>query len=656
MKKNFVLLILFLSFGVCAPVFAVPANPNPIKLSQPNGTEITLKLKGDEFYNWFEDNDGYTVIKDTQTKFWSYAKKNDFGELEPSNNFVGKVSPVNVGIKKSLKDETKLFKAKQRRKDFDLSVKKSLSLLQSGLTKSDTSLETDSQIRQSSSTTGTKTNFVLLIQFRNLKFSDNPPFTSSTDEQVRQGFYDLFNKTGYTADGAVGSVKDYFKEASYGQLEYNSVISPIITIDVNYEYFGDSTSSYTFQRTAQMIKDALAELNRKYPNYFRQNVWKDTSVTSPQGFTVIHAGGGAESGNGNFIWSHAWYLSYGTGSSATYENITFNRYHIEPAGRGYYGSSGLTRIGVICHESLHFFGLPDLYDMTYRSSGLGNFCIMATGEWNGTDGKMPAHPSVWCKYKLGWITPQSATEGINYIGQSSTEKEAFYKFTSSNFDSREYFLMENRQSVGFDKGLPGTKRGLLIYHVDERVSDNDDYTHYLVDVEEADGTAVWTNDHLARGINNGLDSDYYRNDTVTVFNDNCVSSPNSKSYTYQSSGIKISGISASSSIMSFIYGKDIIEIEGLSKVVCYPNPARNGYVYITNLPTSPRDFSLEIFTMTANIVKSFSADDTELNGDGVRRLKWDCRNDDGQHVAPGIYLVLIKNDSKKKIVKVAVIR
>lgn len=653
MKKYFILLsFLFLSFGVYDRLFAVMANPNPIHLEQPDGTEVTLRLNGDEFYGWFEDMDGYTVIKDTQTKYWSYAEKDDFGNLKPSKIFVGKMSPLKAGIKKSLQDENKLFKAQQRRKDFDSDIQKTLSLRQrtsSRNVENGSDFDLSSAANKSSSAIGKKNNFVLLVQFADLKFSDNPPFISSSDADIIKGFDELFNKTGYTKDGAVGSVKDYFNEVSYGQLEYNSVISPIVTINESYTYYAYNKGDYTSStRVREMIKTALTKLHDA--GYDFSSIW---SGDTPEGFTVIHAGGGAESGNWDFIWSHKWKLS----STVTYDGIKFSDYHISPAGRGYYGSDGLIRIGVICHESLHFFGLPDLYDTSiYKTYGLGDFCIMASGEWNGDDGKRPAHPCVWAKDFLGWIDFQTATEGTNTIGESATQKDAFYKFTSSNFDAREYFLMENRQSVGFDKDLPGPKRGLLIYHIDERMSDNSDYTHYKVDIEEADGTAVWTNDHLATRANTGRQSDYYRNDTVTMFNDNCVSSPNSKSYTYQSSGIKISGISASSSLMTFVYGKDVIEIDGLSKVVCYPNPARNGYVYITNLPTNTQDFSLEIFTMTSKLVKAFSASDTELNSDGIRQLKWDCKNDTGQSVAPGVYFVLIKNNSEKKIFKVAVIR
>ena len=54
----------------------------------------------------------------------------------------------------------------------------------------------------------------------------------------------------------------------------------------------------------------------------------------------------------------------------------------------------------------------------------------------------------------------------------------------------EYFLVENRQLVGWDAGLPAC--GVIVYHVDEGVTfsnkANADESHRLVDVVEADGS------------------------------------------------------------------------------------------------------------------------------------------------------------------------
>ena len=643
MKKILIITLSFLFFNSIS--FAAIANPEIMKEKQPDGTDINIKLCGDEFYSWYEDSDGYTIIKDTQTKAWSYAQKNSFGDLEPSKKIVGKAKPSNYNMSKSLKDDNKVFRAKQNRAQFNNTLQKSLSSFASS---EKSSLSSQYQMEPA---IGTKTNFVLLIQFKDLKFSDNPPFISSSESTIMNGFYDLFNKTKYTKDGAVGSVKDYFYEVSYGKMEYKSVISPIITVNESYlEYAWNQGESLALSKVKEMIRNALKQLDEQ--GYDFKKIWPNSN--KPEGFSVIHAGGGAESGNKNFIWSHKSSID-----PITLDGITFSDYHTEPAGRGRNGNEGLIRIGVVCHESLHFFGLPDLYDTTYLTGGLGKFCIMASGEWNGSSGNRPAHPSAWCKYKLGLIDCQKAVDGINSIGESAKDDSAFYIFKPSGFDIREYFLMENRQSVGFDKDLPGSKRGLLIYHIDERQDGNNIIfnDNYLVALEEASSnTSDWRYFPLIRKVTSGSDSDYFRNSTISYFGDNCVSSPNSRSYGGLPSGIKISEISSSSSLMTFMYGRDIVIIDDLSDIVCYPNPARQGIVNIINLPTNIRDFSVEIFTLTAKLVKSFSSDDTEYTNDGFRKLKWNCKNESGEDVAPGVYLVLIKNNSKKKVFKVAIIR
>src|SRR4030066_142534 len=81
-----------------------------------------------------------------------------------------------------------------------------------------------------------------------------------------------------------------------------------------------------------------------------------------------------------------------------------------------------------------------------------------------------------------------------------------------DFPSTQYFLVENRQGVGFDAALPGSQRGVLIWHIDETQPDNDDQTHYKVDLEEASGTQ-----HLEQNLNAGEDSDYFRTGNATVF-------------------------------------------------------------------------------------------------------------------------------------------
>ena len=92
----------------------------------------------------------------------------------------------------------------------------------------------------------------------------------------------------------------------------------------------------------------------------------------------------------------------------------------------------------------------------------------------------------------------------------------------------------------------------------------------------------------------------------------------------------------------------------LSQVICYPNPARDGYLYIARLPDNLYNFSAEIFTMTSKLVKSFSANDVIVSSEN--KIKWDLKNENGENVAPGVYLLLIKNCGQKKVFKIAIIR
>ena len=43
-------------------VLAVPANPQPREVKQPDGTTVLLVAQGDERQHWFTDGDGYTVL------------------------------------------------------------------------------------------------------------------------------------------------------------------------------------------------------------------------------------------------------------------------------------------------------------------------------------------------------------------------------------------------------------------------------------------------------------------------------------------------------------------------------------------------------------------------------------------------------------------
>jgi hypothetical protein len=200
--------------------------------------------------------------------------------------------------------------------------------------------------------------------------------------------------------------------------------------------------------------------------------------------------------------------------------VKVNPYHTEAALYGISGTS-ITRIGVICHETGHFFGLPDLYDTDNSSDGIGSWCMMANS-WGFSGGQTnPPHFSAWCKILLGWTSPYEPIDAANYF---LSEAEVFphaAKITRG-FPPGEYLLVENRQPVGLDRDIP--QGGLAIWHIDENVGSTNNTqegfpgqpgwpgngNHYKVALLQADGNYDLERTGHANANGRGDGGDLYR--------------------------------------------------------------------------------------------------------------------------------------------------
>ncbi len=486
--------------------FAVSAHPGLGTVRQPDGTEVRIRLHGDKWSHWHEDEAGYTVVREEASKAWVYADLDASGEITPTSLHVGKADPSRT-LKKGMRSKSRLSKAGKAR---------------------EMTRQQEQEQPMKTSTRGTLRNLVVLVQFPNLKF-----------RYGKSAFENLYNQTGYSTSGAYGSVKDYYREVSYGQLNLESIVVGPVTVSRNYAYYGENASDS--QAVKDMVAEALSLVDQQGFDFSQCDMDGDGQI---DGLDIIHAGYGAEfSGNsGDYIWSHKWQLR----SAVTYDGVRISNYHTEAEIHGwesYPSGNTITHIGVICHETGHFLGLPDLYDTDNSSAGAGDFCIMAGGSWNG-EGIRPAHMSAWCKARLGWVTPTVISATGDYTLPQVENNRTIYKLRGNFTSASEYFLIENRQGYGFDADLPGSTRGMLIWHVDDAKSSNSNENHYWVDLEEASGTQ-----HLQANTSSGDDADYWRSSTRTSFS--ASSTPNSSSYSGEALGISISSISASGSTMTF---------------------------------------------------------------------------------------------------------
>jgi M6 family metalloprotease-like protein len=421
---------MFVTFFCVSALFSVTAYPYLIEFIQPDGTTLEIYLKGDEKIKWAETADGYSLVYN-QNGFLEYAKLNESGELIPSG----------------LKAENILFR-NQIDVDFLSGISKHLFYSESQII----TMKQIWQIREKEKsrafpTTGNRKLVCLLIGFQDLAFT-----------KTQSEFHYLFNQVGYSAEGATGSVKDYYLENSYNQFQLTVDVFGPYTASNNMSYYGANDTYGYDLRPDELVSEAinLADNEVNYAEYDNDNDgWVD-------GLYVIYAGYGEEAGGGvNCIWAHAWYLS----SPLLKDGVYLQNYSCSSELRGNF-ASGISRIGVICHEFGHTLGAPDYYDTDYGTGGqfdgTGQWDLMADGAWNNS-GITPAHHNGLTKVHFyGWAV-------VNYISSGATLTlfnaaqyyDSFYRYETNTIN--EYFFIENRHQVGFDSNIPG--EGMLIYHV-----------------------------------------------------------------------------------------------------------------------------------------------------------------------------------------------
>jgi len=362
-------------------------------------------------------------------------------------------------------------------------------------------------------------------------------FSDKIATQNKQHFSDMLFSSGVYS---TKSLKDYFWESSYKNLEVGGDVSGEGGQTTGWYRAPNSYSYYTnaeygfgdYPKNAQKLVEDAVDLAAKYVNFADYDNDGDGFVDA---LFVVHAGTGAEmSGDVNDIWSHQWSIN-----PKSVHGVKVRDYSMEP-------EDG--EIGVYCHELGHVFGLPDLYDYDYDSAGVGRWDLMAAGSWNN-GGKTPADFGSWCKLKLGWITPSTISGQQTVTIKPYSTSGQVYQLPVGGANSKEFFLLCNRRLTNFDEFLPG--EGLMILHVDENQSNNNDQDHYLVNVEQCDGKAS-----LNKNENSGDANDPYPCAANATFS--ASTNPSSKAYDGSDSKIAVTNIQRS--------GEDIIATIGFEEV------------------------------------------------------------------------------------------
>ncbi len=349
-------------------------------------------------------------------------------------------------------------------------------------------------------------------------------------------------------DTTRGSLHHYWRSATYGNLRIQTQNLPSsigwIRAPMPYSYYvGTDHGTGAYPNNSQaLVEDIVDSINARI-NFA---LYDHDGNGYVDGLFIVHSGTGAESsGDSTDIWSHAWNIT-----PRLVDGVRVRNYSIEPEFWEY--SSDMT-CGVYAHEMGHaVFGVPDWYDRDYTSRGLGRWSLMAGGSWNGNLGNSPAYFDAYSRYVAGLVIPTEIYGTSNNLSIPAIENTATtFMLRSQDVNDPEYYLIENRQLMGYDTTLPGS--GLLIYHIDTTVTSQDDHEwyptysdsgHYRVALEQADGLY-----ELERDQSSGNSGDPWPGSTNNrSFSQ--MSTPNTSSYHGVNTQVMVTNISNSGNTMT----------------------------------------------------------------------------------------------------------
>jgi M6 family metalloprotease-like protein len=534
----------FVSFNLFA---SVPIAPVELDVVQPDGHRFTVVPKGTINFEWIETLNGKAVRKVGDT--WYYIEKD---LLSPSNHLSKKVGSLSVAEINNLPSANELVKKPKiqmelnKQPHFDHRSFQhhnehnhlhgvghvSDPFVDQNIINSNDHIIPNYTAQSVSSpelinSPAIQNVLVILTSFNDQAFA----YSDASFEEL------IFGDT--------GSVKDYFKKASFdyqtlvGANESQGVSNDgVVAVTLNMAHPNSKYGS------TEMVHAAFAAAD-PFINYASYDANGDNSI-SPQELSIVLIVAGYENSYGGDtyaaqprVWGHKWSVS-----SVNHDGVSLSPYTMFGERHGYQSDADAVpptfhqaTIGIMAHELGHLMlGLPDLYDTDGSSSGIGSWGLMGGGSWNsvsGYSGSTPAGMLAWSKEETGYLTIADATDNQAINIASSTQSNTALRIWADKYKLGEYFVLENRTQHDFDAGLANF--GLLITHINEGQSTNRNDSNRLVDVEEADGSS-------SAGFNSVFP------DGGSNFSDSTT--PNSKTNNGDATNISVTNISLSNNVVT----------------------------------------------------------------------------------------------------------
>lgn len=413
---------------------AVPACPQPAVVTQPDGTTLTIRLHGDEFYSYTTTEDGYVIARNSEG-YYCYAPGNgtptsvrahdaahrDATELSALSSMrVHDVPAMKDALDKGRAERSRFMNTPKRNAEGDINFH--------GL--------------------------VILVEFTDCQF---------TRPDMQQVLTDMLNQENYTGysdyetgewQQFTGSAHDYFRDASGGNFMAHFDVSEPVQVPYSV-YTGRNNYGSIFGSALYGVADQF-----DFSQYDNNNDGYVDMV-----FFVVAGYGSNYSGNDErLLWPHM--SGFGNGPEFDGKQIMTYACSTELHGWEQWGGQ-IAGIGTFCHEFSHTQGLPDLYDTNYETGGQsvtpGVWDVMSGGSYLN-DGRTPPTYSVLERELSRFIDLTPIEEPGEYAIEEVMGSNSGLIFGWDGW--AEWILMENRHREGWDAYLPG--EGMLVWQVDQR--------------------------------------------------------------------------------------------------------------------------------------------------------------------------------------------
>lgn len=408
---------------------------------------------------------------------------------------------------------------------------------------------------------------VLLIEYNDCKLTLKDEdwnkkifsFPTKAEEDDR---FDLFGFTG-------SSVNNFYREVTCGRFQFEPVVENSgtpndgvirVSLDVKHPLAD-------VRAMAAAVNQAVAKA-AQYMDFSRYDVDKNKSISQMELAIVVVSAGGDGDKTGSMNRCYYYGLNLGGLRRKGYVVVTERRDDLKGLYEKLTQAAGVAAkykvfpvaLGSLVHELGHAFGSPDLYY-------IGHLTCMSGGQKNGSVAlfpgtkleytrSTPCHYGAYTMVKAGFVKPLLLeTTGVYTVNSTGSGQYNVYKIPAKN--PQEYFLIENRQFEGFDRTLginannrPLKNGGMAIWHINEAFGNNDNMDKKLVAIEEA-SEATLGYSYIRKHKNHDPFDPFYPLKGNPEFSSS--STPNNRTYSGEPLPWKISDISASSNVMTFVF-------------------------------------------------------------------------------------------------------